>query len=129
MGFMSSSIVLAPAGHAAGPSPAWRGLLEARWRQRLTAVTELSLAYHDAAERSGGGRGPGGTRQVRRLLREATAARRALFDTEEALARLSDGRYGRCEQCSAPIPTAALLAEPETRYCAGCVRRVTRQAG
>jgi hypothetical protein len=30
--------------------PQWRALLEARWQARLTELTELSLAYHAAAE-------------------------------------------------------------------------------
>jgi hypothetical protein len=35
------------AGRAAGPAlPAWRNLLEPRWRQRLDAVIRLSLAYY-----------------------------------------------------------------------------------
>jgi RNA polymerase-binding transcription factor DksA len=124
---MSISIAPAPAEQVAGSRPAWRSLLEARWQQRLITLTELSLAYHDAAERADGGYSPAvqavaATPQVRRLLREATAARCALRDTEEALARLSDGSYGQCEQCSAPIPVAELLAEPEARYCAECVR-------
>jgi len=116
----------APAG--AGPCPilpVWRSLLEARWQQRLVRLTELSLAYHDAGGRSGDAGSPDvrdRARQLRRLLREATVARRALCDTEEALARVSAGRFGRCEQCSAPIATAELLAEPETRYCGDCQR-------
>jgi hypothetical protein len=129
-----------------GPaSPTWRSLLEARWEERLGTLTELSLAYHDAAARSpsrgiggiSGSRGsrgsPGDTgdtgdttettenRELSRLMREATAARRALRDTEEALARLSAGGYGRCEQCEASIPAATLLLEPEVRYCPECV--------
>ena len=102
--------------------PAWHSLLEERWQQRLSTLTELALAYHGAAE-SCGGRPAGAAEatRLRRLLREATAARRALGETEEALARLSDGSFGRCEQCSGPIPTTELLAEPETRYCVGCV--------
>jgi len=102
--------------------PAWHSLLEERWQQRLSTLTELALAYHEAAE-SGGGRpaGDAETTRLQRLLREATAARRALGETEEALGRLSDGGFGRCEQCSGSIPTTELLAEPETRYCAGCV--------
>ena len=28
--------------------PRWRAILEARWRDRLQEVTELSLAYHVA---------------------------------------------------------------------------------
>lgn len=125
---MSSQIAPLPADEITGSRAAWRSVLEARWRQRLSTVTELSLAFHDAAERSGPGT-QGETRQVRHLLREATAARRALADTEEALARLSDSSYGRCEQCAASIPAAELLAEPETRYCARCLRRVRREAG
>lgn len=102
--------------------PAWRSLLEERWQQRLSTLTELSLAYHDA------GSGPPSA-QLRRLLREATAARRALNDTEEALARLSSGDFGRCEQCSALIPAATLLAEPEARYCEDCVQAVSWEPG
>lgn len=119
-----SALSTSPSAAAGRPGyPAWRSLLEARWQQRLGTLTELSLAYHDAAERSGGGRGPDGsgeTPQLRRLMREATVARWALRDTEEALARLSSGSYGRCEQCSASIPAAQLFAAPETRYCPEC---------
>jgi DnaK suppressor protein len=125
---MSSQIAPLPADEVTGSRAAWRDVLEARWRQRLSTVTELSLAYHDAAERSGPG-AQGETHQVRHLLRAATAARRALIDTEEALARLSDGSYGRCEECATSIPAAELLAEPETRYCARCLCGVTREAG
>jgi DnaK suppressor protein len=102
--------------------PAWHSLLEERWQQRLSTLTELALEYHDAEESCGGRpAGAAGTARLQRLLREATAARRALGETEEALARLSDGSFGRCEQCAGPIPTTELLAEPETRYCAGCI--------
>jgi RNA polymerase-binding transcription factor DksA len=110
-----------------GPSlllPAWRTLLETRWQQRLSTVTTLSLAYHDAADRPDGGDrvdGQPGSRELRRLMQEAVAARRALSDTEEALARLSAGTYGRCEQCTAAIPAVRLLQEPEVRYCECCV--------
>jgi len=106
--------------------PAWRTLLEARWQQRLSTVTGLSLAYHDAAERTDGDHRAGGQAepgQLRRLMQEAVVARRALCDTEEALARLSAGMYGRCEQCAAAIPATQLLREPEARYCERCARR------
>jgi len=103
--------------------PAWRSLLEERWQQRLNTLTDLALAYHDAEENVGDG--PPGTadtaRRLRRLLRQATAARRALGDTDDALARLSAGSFGRCEQCAGAIPATELLAEPETRYCGECV--------
>ncbi len=106
--------------------PAWRSLLEERWHERLSALTARSLAYHDAESSDGvrqaGGRAGTQSARLTGLLREATAARRALSDTEEALARLSGGDFGRCEQCSVLIPSARLLAEPEARYCADCVQ-------
>jgi hypothetical protein len=36
----------------------WQELLEARWQARLLQVTELSLAFHDTAERGGSSRPP-----------------------------------------------------------------------
>jgi DnaK suppressor protein len=101
--------------------PAWHSLLEERWQQRLNALTELALAYHDAAESCARPAAAADTARLERLLRQATAARRALGETEDTLARLADGSFGRCEQCSESIPTAELLTEPETRYCGKCV--------
>lgn len=108
--------------------PAWRRLLESRWQQRLAAVTSLSLAYHEAEERSRGRLRPGDQAeagQLKRLMQGAVTARRALFDTEEALARLSAGRYGRCEQCAGPISAARLTREPEARYCGRCAETIS----
>jgi RNA polymerase-binding transcription factor DksA len=102
-----------------------------RWRARLQEVTELALAYHEAAAAAGhgaGGSGEGGLqvqqrlRRLRRLQRRTVISRRALADTEEALARLSAGRYGRCESCTGAIAAQRLAATPETRYCARCAR-------
>jgi RNA polymerase-binding transcription factor len=116
---------------AAGPArgPVWRALLEAQWRARLQAVTELSLAYHEAAAaaagRPGDGR-PGAGRpddwNLRQLLRSAVVARRALADTDEALGRLASGRYGLCEGCAGAIPPRLLAAAPDLRYCRRCRR-------
>ncbi len=115
-----------------GPVPAggprWRALLETRWRARLQEVTELALAYHEAAAAAAASHGAGGgdagpqMRRLLRLLRRTVISRRALADTEEALARLSAGRYGRCESCAGAIPAQRLAATPETRYCARCAR-------
>jgi RNA polymerase-binding transcription factor DksA len=93
-----------------------------RWRARLQEVTELALAYHEAAAAGGHGGSGEGRLQVERLLRRTVISRRALADTEEALARLSAGRYGRCESCAGAIAAQRLAATPETRYCARCAR-------
>jgi RNA polymerase-binding transcription factor DksA len=120
-------VTVPPEGHEVSLIlPAWRRLLESRWQQRLGTVIRLSLAYHDASERSGSEqRAPdrAESRYLQRLMLETVAARRALCETEEALGRLSAGRYGRCEQCAAGIPAARLATEPEARYCEPCSLR------
>src|SRR6266568_3475339 len=69
---------------AAGSLPHWRALLEARWQARLLRVTELSLAFHDAAAAVGaGGTGSSGVtsrarHRLREMMQRAVAARRAL---------------------------------------------------
>jgi RNA polymerase-binding transcription factor DksA len=109
---------------AARRAPRWRSLLEARWQTRLQEVTELSVAYHDAAAApalsAGGDDAPPARRRLRRLLRQAVTARRALADTEDALTRLADGRYGHCEHCTSALPPGLLALEPEARYCLRC---------
>jgi RNA polymerase-binding transcription factor DksA len=108
-------------------------LLEARWRARLQEVTELSLAYHGAAAADPDGRRSGrGEREAaeeahraadeeaERLLRSTVAARRKLADVEEALARLTAGTFGECEECGSAIPARLLAVRPETRYCPRC---------
>jgi len=109
----------------------WRALLEAQWRERVQEVTELSLAYHEAASAvaATAGAAPAGRsaeRKVRKLLRRTVAARQALANTEEALGRLASGRYGLCEGCTGAIPHRLLAAAPETRYCPRCRPRTAR---
>ena len=100
----------------------WRALLETRWQARLREVTELALAYHEAAAAQGHGAGSETQRRLDRLLRRTVASRWALADTEEALARLSAGTYGRCESCAGAIAAGRLAVTPETRYCARCAQ-------
>ena len=111
---------------AGSPGPArgarWRALLETRWQARLREVTELALAYHEAEAAQEDGTSGGRERTLRpdRLLQQTVASRRALADTEEALARLSAGTYGWCESCAGAIAAERLAVTPETRYCAQC---------
>jgi DnaK suppressor protein len=51
--------------------------------------------------------------------------RRELTDIDEALARMEEGQFGRCERCGGAIGRHRLRAIPEARYCATCsdVRR------
>ena len=106
---------------SAARGPVWRALLEAQWRARLQEVTELSLAYHEAAAVTPAApASPPGERKLRKLLRRAIAARRALADTDEALGRLASGRYGLCEGCAGAIPAWLLTVRPDVRFCPRC---------
>lgn len=96
----------------------WRDLLEARWRDRLQDLTESCLAFHEAGLDALADQPHA---SLRRLMRRAVAARQALADTDEAMRRLSDGRFGRCEDCSGTIPADSLRIQPEMRYCSSCL--------
>ena len=133
----------------AGSLPYWRGMLEARWQAQLVQLTELSLEFHEAAAAvhgvapgdatlagdgavAGHGGTPGGDavrarRRLRALGRRTVAARRALADIDEALARVKPGRFGRCEQCADAIPLAILTRTPEARFCPACVSALDRR--
>ena len=101
--------------------PQWRALLEARWQARLEELTELSLAYHAVAETVlDSAVDEPSQQEAQALLRQAVKVRRKLEDVEEALGRLSAGRYGRCEQCGSAIPAGLLALMPEARYCPRC---------
>jgi DnaK suppressor protein len=43
-----------------------------------------------------------------------------LDDLDQALGRLSAGRYSVCEQCQGQIPAERLEARPAARTCIGC---------
>ena len=48
------------------------------------------------------------------------AAIAGLADTEAALRRLSEGCYGRCEQCGCPIEPERLEVLPMAIRCTSC---------
>jgi DnaK suppressor protein len=43
-----------------------------------------------------------------------------LAGLDQALSRLREGRYGRCERCGQPIAPARLAARPAARTCITC---------
>jgi DnaK suppressor protein len=109
-----------------------RTQLEECWRARLERVTELSLAYHDAAQlaRDGGyAERARASRRARMLARAAVSERQALAEIEAALERISSGQYGQCEQCREPISASLLAGRPQARYCSACGWLATQPAG
>ena len=53
----------------------------------------------------------------------------ALYEIDEALKRLADGRYGTCEMSNKPIPKARLEAIPFARYTVECQAQIERDQG
>ncbi len=47
-------------------------------------------------------------------------ARRGIADTAQALRRMSEGTYGRCEVCGSTIAWQRLEAVPHARRCSQC---------
>lgn len=45
-----------------------------------------------------------------------------LGQIHDALARIDDGTYGKCEECSEPIAKPRLQALPYAKYCIECAR-------
>ena len=46
-----------------------------------------------------------------------------LRDTEDALVKIDDGSYGRCESCKGEIGAARLEAMPAARLCMACASK------
>lgn len=46
--------------------------------------------------------------------------RRELADIDDALRRIEEGRYGRCESCGGPMGLQRIRAIPEARFCLSC---------
>jgi DnaK suppressor protein len=46
--------------------------------------------------------------------------RRVLEEIREALSRIQDGTYGRCQHCMKPIPKRRLQVIPWANYCVPC---------
>ena len=62
--------------------------------------------------------------------RDATlkeAERRELVAIERALSKMSNGRFGICEDCDDDIPPKRLMVLPEARLCAHCQMFEERQ--
>ncbi|NEA29575.1 molecular chaperone DnaK [Actinomadura bangladeshensis] len=101
---VNSAVNGAPGGAAASQA---RELLE---QERRTHIAELELLAGESAPD------------------EAVMARRGtlqgnLEEIDAALARLTDGTYGLCEDCRKPIPEGRLEIIPYARRCVNCQQR------
>jgi DnaK suppressor protein len=101
--------------------PERRVLLDEQRRQQVAAVVELAYDALTLAHDAGDGHNDGS--RVSELLvtsRLLAGARQQLVETEAALARLDDGTYGLCADCTRGINPERLEILPAAQYCVAC---------
>jgi DnaK suppressor protein len=100
-----------------------RPVLEARRADLAEELARLTVAPEPGTNLSFGKRiGEGTTQAVERI--SSTAAARSiaasLAEVERALEKLSEGTYGRCDNCGRPIARERLEAIPWAALCMSC---------
>ncbi len=91
-----------------------RDAIRAALKGDLTALRELALASGDIADFALDSAHEEVTSQM------AEVESRELASIEDALAKISQGGYGICEDCTKPIPLARLQALPYATMCIKC---------
>ena len=51
-----------------------------------------------------------------------------LEEIRDALDRIKQGTFGKCEECQEPIPKPRLKELPHARYCVACARKLERRS-
>jgi RNA polymerase-binding transcription factor DksA len=105
-----------PAVSAVGPLELLRGMLEEQYAVDTARLTRVTV---QAALPQQFGRDP------RTLAAQTAAVRERIAATAHALRRMSEGVYGRCEDCEQEIPLGRLRATPQATRCVRCERRLT----
>jgi DnaK suppressor protein len=105
-----------------------RDALDAERQETLDRITALRREFDGIVESSAGvatddEHDPEGATiaferaQLAALLGQADSH---LAELDQALGRLREGRYGRCERCGRPIAAERLAARPAARTCITC---------
>ncbi|SHM36169.1 TraR/DksA family transcriptional regulator [Cryptosporangium aurantiacum] len=110
-----------------GRSEELRSVLEARLQELTTEYDEAVVTLTDlqrsrVADGAGDDQADTGTKTFEREqeLSLVHGLRERVQQVEHALARLAEGKYGSCERCGNPIPTARLEAFPSVTLCVSC---------
>jgi DnaK suppressor protein len=102
-----------PAATSAEPMELLRGMLEEQYVMDTDRLTRMTVS---AALPQQFGRDP------RTAAVHTASVRQRIAETAHALRRMSEGTYGRCEDCQNPIPLGRLRATPQATRCAPCER-------
>ncbi len=86
-----------------------RQRLEHERNSRLTQLNAIEEAEHGTADHF--------------VTAQKDSVRRVMKEIDAAFARIDDGSYGTCTDCSRPIPPERLEILPHARCCVACQRR------
>jgi len=101
----------------------YRALLEEERRDLLAKLEELGLSGAGLTYDSNFADSSQVTAERGEVEALGAKLREALQEVEDALAKLTDGTYGICEDCGRPIDPLRLEAKPAARYCINCASK------
>jgi DnaK suppressor protein len=87
-------------------------------RERLTQEYEAQSAHLAQLTAEPGDAAEAHTRDAM-----IATTRESLEQLQAALTRISEGRYGKCEDCGEAIPQERLEIRPQARFCVPCQSR------
>jgi DnaK suppressor protein len=105
------------------PPVDYRALLEEERTELLAKLDELGLGGAGLTYDSNFADSSQVTAERGEAEALGASLRETLEDVERALAKLSDGTYGACEECGEPIDPLRLEAKPAARYCMNCAAK------
>jgi len=100
-----------------------RALLEEERADLLAKLDELGLSGASLTYDSNFADSSQVTAERGEVEALGASLRETLADVERALAKLTDGSYGVCEDCGQPIDPLRLEAKPAARYCIDCAAK------
>jgi len=62
-------------------------------------------------------------------LELAEGERKRLFDLDDAIKRVDEGTYGKCDECGILITKQRLKVVPQAQYCIKCQKEKEKNAG
>ncbi|MFH1665273.1 MAG: TraR/DksA family transcriptional regulator [Candidatus Omnitrophota bacterium] len=62
-------------------------------------------------------------------LELAEGERERLFDLDDAIKRIDNNKYGRCDMCGDAIPKQRLKAMPQAEFCIKCQEKQEKETG
>lgn len=105
------------------PTVDYRALLEEERSDLVAKLDELGLGVGGLTYDSNFADSSQVTAERGEVEALGAKLKETLAEVEQALAKLSDGTYGVCEDCGSPIDPLRLEAKPAARHCINCASK------